>query len=30
MAMAGREAYSDDLDGPGVATLRDRCRPKVG
>lgn len=29
MAMAGREAYCDDLDGPGVPTLRDRCRPKV-
>lgn len=27
MALAGREAYSDDLDGPGAATLRDRCRP---
>jgi uncharacterized protein (TIGR03083 family) len=30
MAMAGREAYCDDLEGPGVATLRDRCRPKSG
>lgn len=29
MAMAGRETYCDDLDGPGVPTLRDRCRPKV-
>lgn len=28
MALAGRAAYCDDLDGPGVATLRDRCRPK--
>jgi uncharacterized protein (TIGR03083 family) len=27
MAMAGREAYCDELDGPGVATLRDRCCP---
>ncbi len=25
MAMAGRAAYCDDLDGPGVATLRARC-----
>lgn len=24
MAMAGRTAFCDDLDGPGVATLRDR------
>ncbi|WP_136517951.1 maleylpyruvate isomerase family mycothiol-dependent enzyme [Cellulomonas telluris] len=24
MAMAGRTAYLDDLDGPGVATLRER------
>lgn len=29
MAMAGREAYCDDLDGPGVPILRGRCRPKV-
>lgn len=27
MAMAGRRAYCDDLTGPGVATLRDRCSP---
>lgn len=25
MAMAGRRAYCDDLAGPGVAVLRDRC-----
>ncbi len=25
MAMAGRRAYCDDLAGPGVHTLRDRC-----
>lgn len=25
MAMAGRGAYCDDLEGDGVATLRDRC-----
>lgn len=25
MAMAGRVTYCDELDGPGVATLRDRC-----
>lgn len=25
MAMAGRAAFCDDLDGPGVATLRGRC-----
>lgn len=25
MAMAGRGAYCDDLTGPGVPTLRDRC-----
>jgi hypothetical protein len=25
MAMAGREAFCDDLSGPGVATLRERC-----
>jgi uncharacterized protein (TIGR03083 family) len=25
MAMAGRAAFCDDLDGPGVATLRARC-----
>jgi uncharacterized protein (TIGR03083 family) len=25
MAMAGRRAYADDLTGPGVPTLRDRC-----
>ena len=29
MALAGRESYCDDLDGPGAATLRDRCRPGV-
>lgn len=29
MAMAGRETYCDDLDGPGVSILRDRCRPQV-
>ncbi len=28
MAMAGREAYCHDLDGPGAATLHDRCRPE--
>lgn len=27
MVMAGRSAYLDDLDGAGVATLRDRCLP---
>jgi uncharacterized protein (TIGR03083 family) len=27
MAMAGRRAYCDDLTGPGVATLRARCKP---
>ncbi|MBM7808943.1 uncharacterized protein (TIGR03083 family) [Geodermatophilus bullaregiensis] len=27
MAMAGRGAYCEDLTGPGVATLRDRCAP---
>jgi uncharacterized protein (TIGR03083 family) len=27
-AIAGRTTYCDDLDGPGVATLRERCRPK--
>lgn len=27
MAMAGRPAYLDDLDGPGAATLRDRLAP---
>ncbi len=27
MALAGRAAYCDDLDGPGVPTLRGRCRP---
>ena len=27
MAMAGREAYCDDLAGPGLATLRARCKP---
>lgn len=26
MAMAGREDYCDDLEGPGVAILRERCR----
>jgi uncharacterized protein (TIGR03083 family) len=25
MAMAGRAAYCDDLDGPGLTTLRGRC-----
>lgn len=25
MAMAGREAFCDDLSGPGVAALRERC-----
>lgn len=25
MAMAGRHVYCDELSGPGVATLRDRC-----
>lgn len=30
MALAGRAAYCDDLDGPGVPTLRDRCRPHHG
>ncbi|MCI2424103.1 maleylpyruvate isomerase family mycothiol-dependent enzyme [Saccharopolyspora sp. K220] len=25
MAMAGRRAYCDDLTGPGVPTVRDRC-----
>ncbi len=25
LAMAGREAYCDDLTGPGVATIRGRC-----
>jgi uncharacterized protein (TIGR03083 family) len=29
MAMAGREIYCDELDGPGVPALRDRCRQKV-
>ncbi|WP_018788440.1 maleylpyruvate isomerase family mycothiol-dependent enzyme [Micromonospora sp. CNB394] len=27
MAMAGRAAYCDDLTGPGVQTLRQRCAP---
>lgn len=27
MALAGRAAYCDDLDGTGVATLRERGRP---
>lgn len=27
MAMAGRLAYCDDLTGPGLDTLRDRCAP---
>jgi uncharacterized protein (TIGR03083 family) len=27
MAMAGRAAFCDDLDGPGVETLRARCTP---
>jgi uncharacterized protein (TIGR03083 family) len=27
MAMAGRGAYCDDLTGPGVTTIRARCRP---
>lgn len=26
MAMAGREAFCDDLSGPGAATMRQRCR----
>ncbi|GAA3551776.1 maleylpyruvate isomerase family mycothiol-dependent enzyme [Nonomuraea rosea] len=26
MAMTGRAAYCDDLEGDGVATLRERCR----
>ncbi len=30
MAMAGREAYCDDLDGPGVPILRGRCRQEAG
>jgi len=30
MAMAGRATYCDDLDGPGAATLRERCRPGDG
>ena len=29
MAMAGREIYCDELDGPGVPALRARCHPKV-
>lgn len=28
MAMTGRSAFCDDLDGPGVATLRERCEPR--
>ncbi len=27
MAMAGRATFCDDLAGPGVATLRERCTP---
>jgi uncharacterized protein (TIGR03083 family) len=27
MAIAGRRAYCDDLTGPGVSTLRARCKP---
>ena len=27
MAMAGRYAYCDDLAGPGLSTLRERCAP---
>ncbi|MGA4686399.1 maleylpyruvate isomerase family mycothiol-dependent enzyme [Micromonospora sp. AB353] len=27
MAMAGRAAYCDDLTGPGVPALRERCAP---
>jgi uncharacterized protein (TIGR03083 family) len=27
MAMAGRRAYCDDLTGPGVPVLRERCSP---
>jgi uncharacterized protein (TIGR03083 family) len=30
MAMAGRQAYCADLDGPGVPTLRERCRSEAG
>ncbi len=30
MALAGRATYCDDLDGPGVPILRDRCRPGAG
>ncbi|GAB4055625.1 maleylpyruvate isomerase family mycothiol-dependent enzyme [Catellatospora paridis] len=29
MAMTGREVYCDELDGQGVAILRDRCRLPV-
>jgi uncharacterized protein (TIGR03083 family) len=29
MAMAGRAAYCDELDGDGVASLRSRCEPAV-
>lgn len=29
MAMTGRGAYCDELDGDGVVILRDRCRPPV-
>jgi uncharacterized protein (TIGR03083 family) len=29
MAMAGRGAYCDDLTGPGVPALRDRCPPAL-
>jgi uncharacterized protein (TIGR03083 family) len=28
MAMTGREVYCDELAGPGVGTLRARCRPE--
>ena len=27
MAMAGRNTYCDDLTGPGVSVLRQRCLP---
>ena len=29
MAMAGRSAYGDELDGPGAATLRERISPAL-
>lgn len=28
MAMAGRPSYCDDLTGPGVSVLRERCSPE--